>query len=137
MLEGEKMKTDKAVELAVKELERATELHGPFRSAHEGYAVILEELDELWDIIKGVKSFTDRPSELKKEATQVAAMALRFLVNLCEDDSVKTKTCLEEFRDKLRSEGGITKKELYDWEELIKELELLKPGDYLKGGQYG
>ena len=31
------------------ELERAERAFPPFNSPHEGYAVIAEELDELWD----------------------------------------------------------------------------------------
>jgi hypothetical protein len=38
------------------ELERARKKFPPLASAHEGYAVILEELDELWDIIKQKQS---------------------------------------------------------------------------------
>ena len=34
------------------ELHRASEKHSAFHSGHEGYAVILEELDELWDEVK-------------------------------------------------------------------------------------
>ena len=32
------------------ELIRARKNHGPMLSVHEGYAVLLEEVDELWDI---------------------------------------------------------------------------------------
>lgn len=52
----------------------------PFHSCHEGYAIIKEELEELWDDIK------IKPRNMKKieeEATQVGAMALRFLIDLC------------------------------------------------------
>ena len=64
------------------ELERASKKFGKFNTTHEGYAVILEELDELWDGIKG-----NHPMEkLEIEAIQVAAMALRFLVDCCEQD---------------------------------------------------
>ncbi len=48
-----------------------------FHSAHEGYAVLLEEVDELWDAIKA----DDLPHALE-EAVQVAAMAIRFIVDL-------------------------------------------------------
>jgi len=42
-----------AVMLAVRrELERAVNKHGPMGSPHEGYAVIAEELDEMWDRVK-------------------------------------------------------------------------------------
>jgi len=52
-----------------------------FNTYHEGYAVLKEELDELWDEIKGKQ----RKRVLIEEASQVGAMALRFLIDLCED----------------------------------------------------
>lgn len=55
----------------------ATEKFGSFNSTHEGYAVILEELDEMWDAIKA----NDIMHALE-EAKQVAAMALRFMYDL-------------------------------------------------------
>jgi len=63
------------------ELIRATEMNGPFNSAHEGYAVILEELDELFDEIK--KKSKDRSAEkMFDEAIQVAAMGIRFAMDI-------------------------------------------------------
>lgn len=53
----------------------------PFNSGHEGYAVIKEELDELWEEIKNNK----RPGTYdrqRKEAIQVGAMAVRYLLML-------------------------------------------------------
>ena len=35
-----------------KEYNKATAVFGSFNNAHEGYAVILEEVDELWNEIK-------------------------------------------------------------------------------------
>jgi hypothetical protein len=58
------------------ELDRATQLHGEFVSHHEGYAVILEELDELWQEIKTNPRNSDK---VRKEAVQLAAMTLKFL----------------------------------------------------------
>jgi len=64
------------------EVHRAEAKFLPFHSAHEGYAVILEELDELWDEVK--KKPRDRePLQMETEAVQVAAMAVRFLLNVC------------------------------------------------------
>lgn len=58
----------------------ATEKFGSFASAHEGYAVILEELDELWQEVKhGTRE------RQREEAVQVAAMALRFLRDCCAE----------------------------------------------------
>lgn len=62
------------------ELKEATRKFGNFNSTHEGYAVILEELDELWDAIKDKEKNVE---DLEREAIQVGAMALRFLIDLC------------------------------------------------------
>lgn len=51
-------------------------------SAHEGYAVLAEEVDELWDHVKVKQGERDIP-EMTYEAVQVAAMALRFIVDVC------------------------------------------------------
>ena len=57
---------------------RATSLHGSFNSTHEGYAVIKEEVDELWDEVK-----KNGPSKaLREEAIQIAAMAIRFCMDI-------------------------------------------------------
>lgn len=61
------------------ECRRAQEIHGPMKSAHEGKAVIEEELDELWEEIK--KKNPDM-AKIKKEAVQLGAMVLRFLVDV-------------------------------------------------------
>ncbi len=77
------------------EIVRAKTLHGatPFHSAHEGFAVLDEERDELWDEIKtnpkayatamdpfGTKAWRNR---MRKEAIQLAAMAVRFVAEVC------------------------------------------------------
>jgi hypothetical protein len=67
--------TIKAVEA---EYRRATSLHGCFNSTHEGWAVIKEEVDELWD---GVKK-NDNKKLLREEAIQIAAMAIRFCTDI-------------------------------------------------------
>jgi hypothetical protein len=59
------------------EYQNARRTHAPFNSTHEGYAVLLEEVDELWD---EVRERQPNPTRLRKEAIQVAAMALAFAV---------------------------------------------------------
>jgi hypothetical protein len=51
----------------------------PFNSPHEGFAVLKEAVDELWEEVrrKGVTK-----SALRAEAVQVAAMAQRFLLDM-------------------------------------------------------
>jgi hypothetical protein len=61
------------------EIMRAIARYPQFNSHHEGFAVILEEIDELWDEIK-----TNNHKRARVEAIQVAAMAVRFITDLEE-----------------------------------------------------
>lgn len=64
------------------EIKRAKAKHPRLAaSAHEQYSVIHEELDELWDHVKADTGYTD---EAMKEAIQVAAMAVRYVLELQE-----------------------------------------------------
>ena len=64
------------------ELHEARQKFPPFNSAHEGWAVIAEELDELWAVVREKQSTPGRDARLGREAIQVAAMAVRFLVDM-------------------------------------------------------
>ena len=70
--------------LVVEELSKAQAHYPPFNTEHEGYAILLEEVDELWDEIKRKQSKRDK-EKIVKEAIQVAAMAMRFVVDLYPD----------------------------------------------------
>lgn len=67
------------------ELQSARSKYPSFNSAHEGYATILEELDELWDEIKK-KPNKRNIMKMRKEALQVGAMAVRFICDICDMD---------------------------------------------------
>lgn len=77
------MRPEQAVQLLVEEYGRATKKFKPFNSAHEGYAVMLEEMDELKTEVWKRPAKRD-PAQMRNEAAQVGAMALRFLIDLCE-----------------------------------------------------
>jgi len=66
-----------AADKARTEAMRAIDKWPPFHSPHEGYGVLLEEVDEAWDEIKA-----NNPAAARKEMIQVAAMALRFIAEL-------------------------------------------------------
>lgn len=61
------------------ELQRARVQHPtPWNSAYEGYAIILEELDELWDEVRR-RHHECNFFKMREEAIQIAAMAVRFI----------------------------------------------------------
>ncbi len=57
-----------------------------FHSSHEGYAVIKEEVDELWFEIKAK---VNKKKHMRAEAIQIAAMAFRFIIDICEEENEK------------------------------------------------
>ena len=63
----------------MREYREASDKFHTFGGPHEGYAIILEELDELWDNIKKNRPFPEHYDEAK----QVAAMALRYMHDIC------------------------------------------------------
>ena len=64
------------------ELERAMAQYAAMHSPHEGWAIILEELEELWDEVK-VRDDQRSVERMRAEAVQVAAMAMRFIIDIC------------------------------------------------------
>lgn len=114
--------TLKALSDQAQEFSSANLNFGTFSSSHEGFAVLKEEVDELWDVVKtnprkiDIKGFSQRPyhedgrsktseellaavrdwqdaertRRMRKEAIQVAAMALRFVVDVCDAPPAKT-----------------------------------------------
>lgn len=70
------------------ELARAQSLHAPMHSMHEGYAVILEELDEVKAHVWLKQSSRD-PAAVYKELVQLAAMVARMAVECGADDFKK------------------------------------------------
>lgn len=70
----------------IEELSRATSDFSPFNSAHEAYAVMLEELDEFWEQVRLKKAYRDS-DKMRQELIQIAAMACRASIDLgLEDD---------------------------------------------------
>lgn len=67
------------VQLLLTSLDKAIAKHTPMNSPHEGYAVLLEEVDELWEEVK--KQSCGYGPEAVKEALHVAAMAIRFIID--------------------------------------------------------
>lgn len=84
MIKNKIIEKDTAIKLVVDELENANNKFALFNSSHEGYAVLLEEVDELWDEIKNNKDPMSIMNQ-KKEAVQIGAMAIKFLMSCCKE----------------------------------------------------
>lgn len=65
------------------EVRRAEDLHPRINSLHEGYAVILEELDEVWEQVR-LKARDRDPVAVRTELIQTAAMCVRTIRDVCD-----------------------------------------------------
>lgn len=63
------------------EVARARRKHAPMNSAHEGWAVIVEEVEEFWDEVK-LQTEARSPENMLKELIHVAAMAARCATDI-------------------------------------------------------
>ena len=63
------------------ELQRARASFPNLNSSYEGYAVILEELDEFWDEVKAKQNLRNHKN-MRAELIQVAAMCVRTIVDV-------------------------------------------------------
>src|SRR4051812_42536568 len=70
------------------EVRRAGAVHAPMNSEHEAKAVIEEEFDEFWELVKvnpkklSREAQMRRLADMRKELVQVAAMAVRAICDL-------------------------------------------------------
>ena len=78
------MKVERALKLIEAEAREAARNWPAFNSMHEGYAVLLEEVDELWD---EVKKNPQNLLNVRFEVIQVGAMAVRFLADLSLEEA--------------------------------------------------
>lgn len=69
---------------ALIEVHHARTMFPEMYSAHEGFAIILEEMDELKAHVWMKQSKRDLAA-MRKEAIQVAAMAISFAVDVCNE----------------------------------------------------
>ena len=77
-----KLRLSQALEEISEEVLRAKTMYPQhFVNQHEAYAVILEEVDELWTEIKKNQKNYDLKAQ-RNEATQAAAMLARLMVEL-------------------------------------------------------
>ena len=68
------------------EVTRACAKWPPFNSAHEGFAILNEEFDELKEHVWTNQKKRDLKA-MRQEAIQVAAMAVRFAMEVCDEET--------------------------------------------------
>lgn len=84
-----------------KEVERAESKHAPMNSAHEGYAVLLEEVEELKaEVFKGGREPRNWYA-MRAEAIETAAMAVRLIKDVIEP-KIEETGILEEKEEHLQ-----------------------------------
>ncbi len=74
-----------AIDAMKDELQKAVRNWPPHNSAHEAYAVLLEEMDELKAHV-WMNQKKRNLEAMKEEAIQVAAMAIRFAAEVCTEE---------------------------------------------------
>lgn len=92
MLESEDLKTPCLTShqiLVIDDVEQeiidATSVWPPFNSAHEAYGILAEEFIELQAHVFTNQKRRDLAA-MRKEAIQVAAMAIRFAAEVCDEE---------------------------------------------------
>lgn len=76
----------KAAILVEKELKKKRNKNKFVSSAHEGYALLLEEMDELWEEVRKKRKLHNK-NNMIEEASQIAALAIMFMQDVCDVDS--------------------------------------------------
>ena len=70
----------KTIKYIIAEYNLAILKETPLNSAHEGWALLQQEMDELWNEVK--KGESERSKDVMlKEAAQIGALAMRFIVD--------------------------------------------------------
>jgi len=73
------------VEPVIEQIQFADDNWPKYNSAHEAMGVLLEEVDELWDHVK-VKQKRRDIGAMRKECLQIAAVAIRFARDVCNEE---------------------------------------------------
>lgn len=82
----------KSIKTIIAEYNHTIVKHAPFHSTYEGWALIKQKVDVLWEEIKKEEAGGSKEVMIK-EAAQIGAMAMRFIIDLgIEDKPVKVST---------------------------------------------
>ena len=65
---------------------KASNKFGPYNSTHEGYAVLKEEVEEFWELVKESKQDGRLGNKMIDELIQIAAVSIRMIEEIKKDE---------------------------------------------------
>ena len=83
----------KAIKAMIAEYNLALMHNLPLNNTYEGWAVLKQKLDELWEEVKLGETGPSR-DVLRKEAAELGAATMRFIVDLTAEESHRKETPL-------------------------------------------
>jgi hypothetical protein len=78
----------KAIRLIIPEYNQIICKSPPLQNTYEGWAMLEQGMEELWDEIKKDKK-VQSPEQMRREAIFISATAMRFMIDLCLEDKQK------------------------------------------------
>jgi hypothetical protein len=78
----------RAIRMIIPEYNQIIFKNPPLQNAHEGWAMIEQGMDKLWNEVKKDKQLRSEEA-MRKEAILISATAMRFIIDLCMDASPK------------------------------------------------
>lgn len=84
----------KSIKAIIVEYNHTIIKHAPFNSTYEGWALIRQKVDALWEEVKKDETENSRAMMLK-EAAQIGAMAMRFIIDIGMNDKLTKVSTLD------------------------------------------
>lgn len=94
----QRKKVEEILQKVADEITSARSKFRTFEITHEGYGVLLEEVHELWDLVRKAKGTTagkipvETAQKMLRESIQIAAMAVCFGAEIADPPEAKNET---------------------------------------------
>jgi hypothetical protein len=78
----------KSIRMIIPEYNQIICKNPPLHNAHEGWAMLEQGVEQLWNEVKKDKNIRS-DEKMRKEAILISATAMRFIIDLCIDEKQK------------------------------------------------
>lgn len=78
----------KAIRLIIPEYNQIICKKPPLQNRYEGWALLQQAMEQLWDEVKKDKNIHST-EQMRKEAILISATAMRFIIDLCMEEKQK------------------------------------------------